>query len=114
MKFCFESSAFTTCGTTVSSYPTMPGNSGSRHFSFRNRFVRISSFTERDTYPARFNSPSVVGRIVLLLLIDNDFQTSDRAHESRHHSGYFLFAQLRERIAHRSVHPKPLECLDGW
>src|ERR1700730_14603041 len=37
--------AFTTCGTTVSSYPMMPGNSVSPRCSLQIRLPRNSSFT---------------------------------------------------------------------
>ena len=42
-----RSTAFTTWGTTVSSYPTMPGNNVSRRFSLQIRFSRSSSLTLR-------------------------------------------------------------------
>src|ERR1700730_7130785 len=48
MKLCLDSTAFTICGTTVSSKPTTPGKSGSRRCSLQTRFCRNSSFTERD------------------------------------------------------------------
>src|ERR1043166_308075 len=41
--------ALTTCGTTLSSYPTMPGNSGSPRWILQMRLLRSSSFTERLT-----------------------------------------------------------------
>src|SRR5882724_3999941 len=47
MKLWRERTAFTTCGITVSSKPTMPGNKGSRFCSRQIRFSRSSSFTVR-------------------------------------------------------------------
>ena len=48
MKFCRERTAFTICGTTVSSYPMMPGKMVSRVLSF--------SISSRAAHP----SPSVL------------------------------------------------------
>ena len=63
IKLCRERMAFTICGTTVSSKPTMPGNSGSRRSSLQIRFSRSSSFTLRDRYRSCARSaPKVTGR----------------------------------------------------
>src|SRR6266404_7400230 len=48
IKLCRERIAFTICGTTVSSYPTMPGNIGLPSRSRDIRFSRSSSFTRRE------------------------------------------------------------------
>ena len=78
IKLCRESTAFTSCGTTVSSYPTIPGNSASSApavaRSLAIRFSRSSSLTERPTR-AGVNSllrsaPSVVGGHLPCLSID--------------------------------------------
>src|SRR5947199_4867835 len=47
MKWWRERMALTTCGTTVSSYPRMPGNSSSPRCILQIRFERISSLTVR-------------------------------------------------------------------
>ena len=47
MKFCRDSTALTIWGTTVSSYPMMPGNTGCFALRRQIRFSRISSFTVR-------------------------------------------------------------------
>ena len=47
MKLCRDRMALTSCGMTVSSYPMMPGNSGSPVFSFVMRLSRTSFFTDR-------------------------------------------------------------------
>src|SRR5215472_2080146 len=53
--------ALTSCGITVSSYPMMPGKSGSPASSFRTRLSRISAFTGRMHAPVcRRKSPSVL------------------------------------------------------
>ena len=68
IKFCRDSTAFTICGTTVSSYPIIPGNTGSFAFSRAIRFSRISSFTVRVRSRVSLYSrlprsaPSVCGR----------------------------------------------------
>ena len=48
MKLWRDRIALTSCGTTVSSKPMMPGNSGSPACSFRTRLSRISCLTGRD------------------------------------------------------------------
>src|SRR6476620_10407913 len=59
MKLCRERIALTSCGITVSSYPMMPGNSGSPARSLHTRLSRISCFTGRGRYPDRRRSPRV-------------------------------------------------------
>src|ERR1700685_3832886 len=62
--------ALTICGTTVSSYPTIPGNIGPPWRSFAIRLSRSSSFTRRLRRCASENglwrnSPSVRGRLMI-------------------------------------------------
>ena len=69
MKLWRDSTALTICGTTVSSYPTMPGKSDSLDLAVaRRRAIRLSrssSLTERPTRAGvkmdLRSSPSVVG-----------------------------------------------------
>src|SRR5690606_16515808 len=56
------SSAFSSCGMTVCSYPSTPANSGSPALIFVTALARISSFTGRETQPDAFSSPSVLAR----------------------------------------------------
>src|SRR4051812_45066370 len=58
---CFDKIALTTCGTTVSPYPSIPGNNTSPAFSFRITFRRNSSFTDTGLYPDSLNCPTVRG-----------------------------------------------------
>src|SRR5208283_5277081 len=70
MKLCRERTAFTICGTTVSSYPTMPGNTGLPERTRAIRLSRISSFTRRlrtrgsENCWLRRSSPNVCGRLL--------------------------------------------------
>src|SRR5215469_5962703 len=71
MKLCRERIALMICGTTVSSYPTMPGKTESSPFS-RNRATRLSrnsSFTWRERKRSSENwlrrrSPNVRGTLM--------------------------------------------------
>src|SRR3990170_6959548 len=69
IMWCFERMALTICGITVSSYPTMPGKSGSFAFNIRSRFSRISSRTVLRAVRAsvkwlRMRAPRVVGLFI--------------------------------------------------
>ena len=69
MKWCRASSAFTIWGRIVSSYPTIPGNSGSPDSRRLSRLFRISSRTVRPRSGGSaqrlfFNSPRVRGSII--------------------------------------------------
>src|ERR1700683_540711 len=62
--------ALTICGTTVSSYPTIPGNIGPPWRSFAIKLSRSSSFTRRlrsccSENGLWRNSPSVRGRLMI-------------------------------------------------
>src|SRR3972149_5228616 len=64
--WCFERMAWTIWGITVSSYPTMPGKSGSLAFNIRSRFSRTSARTVLRAVRAsvkwlRMRAPRVVG-----------------------------------------------------
>src|SRR5690349_4452629 len=58
--------ALTSCGMTVSSYPTIPGNSFSPARSFLIRFSRSSSLTERLRYLNALSSRRVPGYSIFL------------------------------------------------
>src|SRR5947208_2688142 len=69
MKLCRDKTALISCGTTVSSYPTIPGKIGSPVLSFAIRLSRSSSFTRRVRSRCSLNSlfrssPRVVGRFI--------------------------------------------------
>src|SRR5579863_3685800 len=70
IKLCRERIALMICGTTVSSYPTIPGNIGPPWRSFAIRLSRNSSFTRRlrscsSENGLWRNSPSVRGRLMI-------------------------------------------------
>src|ERR1700730_3952231 len=70
IKLWRERIAFTICGTTVSSYPTMPGNIGPPSRSRAIRFSRSSSLTRRvpnrcSVKGLRRNSPRVRGKFMV-------------------------------------------------
>ncbi len=53
--------AFSSCGMTVSSYPSTPSNKGKPFVMRSTALRRISSLTGRDTHPEARSAPSVVG-----------------------------------------------------
>ena len=65
MKLCCDRIALTICGMTDSSYPTMPGKSGSPDRNFAIRLSRSSCLTSRrgmlPASTARRRSPRTVG-----------------------------------------------------
>src|SRR5436190_21552743 len=61
MRSCPASSAFTTPGMTVRSYPRTPGKSCSFALSFCFRLSRTSARTLRERQPEAFSSPRVAG-----------------------------------------------------
>src|SRR5580658_861617 len=79
MKLCRERTALTICGTTVSSYPTMPGKIGLPSRSRDIRFSRSSSLTRRDPSccalkgPWR-NSPRVRAKLMVGTPKGNDLK----------------------------------------
>jgi len=54
--------AFSSCGSTVSSKPRIPAESGSPSAILRSRFVRSSSATGREVQPLSRRAPSVLAR----------------------------------------------------
>src|SRR5215469_16841420 len=69
MKLCRDKTALTNCGTTLSSYPTIPGKIVSPVLSFAIKLSRSSSFTRRVRSRCSLNSffrssPRVVGRFI--------------------------------------------------
>src|SRR5438876_1747540 len=69
MKLWRERIALTICGTTVSSYPTIPGKSGPPSRNLQTRLSRSSSFTRRAKRRCSENglwrsSPSVRGKLM--------------------------------------------------